>query len=288
MTLQTLTTVLLPTALTIIMLGLGLTLTIQDFQRIWLFPKAVLIGLFCQLILLPAAAFALCFGLHLKPEISIGLIVLAASPGGVTSNIFSHLADGDVALNLTLTAINSLISAVSLPLLTLLALSVFSDVNQPVSFQHQKLTEFFLLILIPTTIGMWIKKINPVFAQKSDRYVRMFSTVFMSAIIISAVLSEGRYFLSYLSEAGLAVVLFNLISLLAGYYVPTFFQIDQKMTRAITFEIGIHNGALALYVAMSTLGGGAYTVAAAFYSILMYLTAGLVCWRFKSRSSKKH
>lgn len=228
MTLQDLTQFFLPLGLSVIMLGLGLTLTIQDFERVWLLPKAIFIGLSCQLLLLPILAFALCFILKLKPEFSVGLIVLAASPGGVTSNIFSHFSDGDVALNMTLTALNSFLAAITLPLYTLLALFVFVGKSLPVDFQYTKLIEFFFIALIPTLFGMGIKKIKPLLAKKFDIYVRWFAVLFMTGINIAAIYSQGRYFLGYLPDAGLAVVLFNLISLAVGYSVPRFFQIEKK------------------------------------------------------------
>lgn len=281
MTLQNLTAFFLPLGLSIIMLGLGLSLTLKDFERVWLLPKAIFIGLGCQLLVLPLLAFALCFILKLQLEFAIGLIVLAASPGGVTSNVFSHFSDGDVAFNMSLTALNSFLSAVTLPLYTLLALFVFSDKSLPVDFQYAKMIELFFIIIIPTSIGMGFKKMKPHFAQKCDLYVRWFAVLFMTGVNVAAIYSQGRYFLSYLPQAGLAVVLFNLLSLVVGYSVPRFFQIEKRMARAITFEVGIHNGAMALVVAMSVLGGGAYAVPSAFYSILMYVTAGLVCWRFK-------
>lgn len=287
MNLQNLTTFFLPLGLSIIMLGLGLTLTTQDFKRVLLFPKPILIGLVCQLVILPALTFAICFILQLQPEFAIGLVVLASSPGGVTSNVFSHLADGDVALNLTLTAINSLISSITMPLYALLALSVFSNSSMALDFQYKKLVELIFIALIPTLTGMWIKHKAPDSAQASDKYVRWFATLFMTGIILSAIYSQGRYFLEYLPEAGAAVIIFNLLSLAVGYYLPIALRVEKKMARAITFEVGIHNGALALFVAMTVFGGGKYAVPSAFYSILMYITAAVVCWKFKKMSSSK-
>lgn len=284
MTLQALTQFFLPMGLSVIMLGLGLSLTIEDFKRVWLFPKAIFVGLFCQLTILPLFAFALCFILKLQPEFAIGLIVLAASPGGVTSNIFSHFSGGDVALNMTLTALNSFLAAITLPLYTLLALFAFAGKNLPVNFQYAKLTEFFFIILIPTSIGMCFKILKPHLAKKYDTFVRWFAALFMIGINVAAIYSQGRYFLGYLPNAGFAVLFFNMLSLGIGYWVPRMFQIEKRMAIATTFEIGIHNGAMALVVAMSALGGGAYAVPAALYSILMYITASLVTWRFRTSS----
>ncbi|MCC2679090.1 MAG: bile acid:sodium symporter [Pseudobdellovibrio sp.] len=278
MSFQFITTTALPIALIIIMFGLGLTLTTDDFRRVVKYPKPIGIGLFCQLIVLPLVAFGICRFFGLKPEFAIGLMVLAASPGGVTSNVFSHLSHGDVALNLTLTAINSAISAVLLPLLTALSIMAFAGQDQSIELQPKKIIEVFFIVIVPAALGMWVKKIKPLFAEKSDKPIRIFSMLVLVVIIIAAIVSEGRNILGYIPEVGLSVLLFNLISLLVGYFVPVIFGIDRKQAIAVSLEIGIHNGTLALFVAMTVLGGGMYAVPAALYSILMYITAGVLCW----------
>jgi len=282
---QFITTTALPIALIIIMFGLGLTLTVDDFRRVVKYPKPIGIGLFCQLLVLPLVAFGICRVFGLRPEFAIGLMVLAASPGGVTSNVFSHLSHGDVALNLTLTAINSAISAILLPLFTALSIMAFAGQDQSIELQPKKIIEVFFIVLVPAAIGMWVKKIKPQFAEKSDKPIRIFSMLVLVVIIIAAIVSEGRNILSYIPEVGFSVLLFNLISLFVGYFVPTLFGIDRKQAIAVSLEIGIHNGTLALFVAMTVLGGGMYAVPAALYSILMYITAGALCW-FVTRPMK--
>ncbi len=278
MSFQFITTTALPIALIIIMFGLGLTLTVEDFRRVVKYPKPIAVGLSCQLLLLPLVAYGLCKVFGLRAEFAIGLMVLAASPGGVTSNVFSHLSHGDVALNLTLTAINSAISAVLLPLFTGLSIMAFAGQDQAIELQPKKIIEVFFIVLVPAAIGMWVKKIKPALAEKSDRPIRIFSMLVLIIIIVAAIVSEGRNILGYIPEVGIAVLLFNLISLLVGYFVPVIFGIERKQAIAVSLEIGIHNGTLALFVAMTVLGGGMYAVPAALYSIVMYVTAGSLCW----------
>lgn len=275
MNIQFATTVALPMALVIIMLGLGLSLTVADFKRVFSFPRPILVGLGCQMLILPFVAFGLCYAFRLQPEFAIGLMVLAASPGGVTSNIYSHLSDGDVALNLTLTAINSVLAAVSLPLFTTLAISAFAGQDQNIDLQFRKMIEVFLIVLIPAGIGLLINAKKPDWARKSDKFVRIFSIVVLLVIIIASISKEWALLTAHIGEVGLAVLLFNLLSLGVGYGAPLLFKIPKKQATAISLEVGIHNGTLALYMAISVLGGTAYAVPAAVYSVLMYITATL-------------
>ena len=221
-------TVALPLALALIMFGLGLTLTITDFKRVAAFPKPILVGLGCQMIILPAVAFALCHIFALQPEFAIGLMVLAASPGGISSNIYSHLSDGDVALNLTLTAINSVLGAVALPLFTALAIKSFAGQDQTIDLQFRKMVEVFAIVLVPAVLGMLVNKKFAAFARRMDKPVRIFSIVVLAVIILAAVSKEWRLLTDHLGEVGLAVLCFNLISLAVGYTVPLFLKISHR------------------------------------------------------------
>lgn len=274
-----LATKVLPLALALIMFGMGLTLTLQDFKRVLFFPKPVVIGLAVQMGVLPVIALGLCIFFKLPAEFAVGLMLLAASPGGVTSNIFSHLSHGDVALNLTLTAINSAIAAISLPLITEFALRVFSEEgaeSATVGLQLSKMLEVFAIVLVPVAIGMFVRNRKPSFAEKMDRPVRLFSLLVLASVVVIAVVKEWNLFTDHLAEVGLAVLFFNLISLGVGYFAPLAFKLPSKQAIAIAFEIGIHNGTLAIFVAVSVLGSYSYAVPAAIYSVLMFLTAALL------------
>lgn len=281
MDIQFASTVALPVALIIIMFGLGLSLTLSDFKRVLSFPRPILVGLSCQMVILPALAFALCKVFNLQTEFAIGLMVLAASPGGITSNIYSHLSDGDVALNLTLTAINSVLAAVTLPLFTTLAIMAFAGQDQNISLQFKKIIEVFFIVLIPASLGMLVNYYKSELARKFDRFVKIFSIVVLVVIVIAAISKEWSLLTSHIHEVGLAILAFNLLSLLIGYYAPLYFKISKKQATAISLEIGIHNGTLALYMAISVLGATIYAVPAAVYSVLMYVTATLFSYFLK-------
>ncbi|MEK6554835.1 MAG: bile acid:sodium symporter family protein [Bdellovibrionota bacterium] len=275
MNLQFVTTIALPLVLILIMFGLGLSLTVEDFKRVMNFPRPVIVGLGCQLILLPAVAFGLCYLFQLPPAFAIGLVLLSASPGGATSNVFSHLTNGDVALNLTLTAINSALTAITLPLVTGLALQLFAEQDQSIGLQFSKMIEVFLVILVPVSIGMLVRAKKPVFALKMDRPVRGFSIFALIVIVIGAVTKEWSLLADNIGLIGWAVLSFNLLSLAVGYLVPKMMKISHDQAVAISFEIGIHNGTLALFVAISVLGSTQIAVPAAAYSVLMFFTAGI-------------
>lgn len=273
------TTVSLPIALMIIMFGLGLSLTVDDFKRVVRFPKPVFMGLLCQMLILPTVAVGLCYFFSLSPAFAIGLMVLAASPGGATSNIFSHLAKGDVALNLTLTAINSILAAVALPLFTMLAMTLFADnssTNQTIGIQPSKMIEVVFLIMIPTSLGMFSRIKWPKIVDKLEKPTKIFSILILVAIIVATVSREHRLIIANLAQVGWAVLSFNIISLALGYFMPRLAGIPYRQSIAITFEVGIHNGTLALYVALAVLGSTAFAVPAAIYSVLMYFTATAV------------
>jgi BASS family bile acid:Na+ symporter len=275
MDLQFVTTIALPIVLVLIMFGLGLSLTIEDFKRVMNFPRPVVVGLSCQLILLPAVAFGLCYLFQLPSLFAIGLVLLAASPGGATSNVFSHLTKGDVALNLTLTAINSALTAVTLPIVTGLALKLFAEQDQSIGLQFSKMVEVFLLILVPVSIGMLTRAKKPSFASKMDGPVRAFSVFALVIIVVGTVNKEWALLTDNIGVIGWPVLAFNLLSLAVGYFVPKMLKISHDQSVAISFEIGIHNGALALFVAISVLGSTQIAVPAATYSVLMFFTAGL-------------
>ncbi|MFN3964148.1 MAG: bile acid:sodium symporter family protein [Silanimonas lenta] len=268
----------LPLALGIVMIGLGLHLSLADFRRVAQAPKAVLVALGVQTGLLPPVAFGLAWAFGLPPELGIGLVLLAASPGGVTANLFSHLARGDVALNITLTAINSLLALLSLPLWTALALALLLGSDQAVPPPTRKVVEVGVLVILPVAIGMGLRAWRPALASRLDRPVRLASTLVLAGLIVAAVVIERQTLATYAAVVGLAALLFNLASLLAGYAAGRAIRLGVPQATAIAFEIGIHNGTLAIFVALHVLGMAGAAVVPAIYSLLMYLTGGLFAW----------
>ncbi len=268
-------TVLLPAALAIIMLGLGLSLTIADFQRVVLYPKAIFIGLFCQMLILPALCFALAVGFKLPAELAIGLMLLAASPGGPTANLYSHLSKGDVALNITLTAVNSLLTLLSLPFIVNFTINYFMQNDLAVPMQFKKIVEVFLIVLIPVSIGMLIKSKAPSVSIKMDKPVRILSAIFLVLIIAAAIIKEKNNVVGFFNQVGIPALLFNVLSMAIGYYLPLWFKVPRKQAIAIGMEIGIHNGTMAIYIALNVLGNSMMSIPPAIYSLIMFITAAI-------------
>lgn len=275
MTDNTLLTLFLPLALAVVMAGLGLHLTLADFRRVLKTPRAVLVALVVQALLLPPIAFALCRVFGLPGELALGLVLLAASPGGVTANLFSHLARGDVALNISLTAINSLLALLTLPLWTALALSNFLGAEASVPPPTGKVLEVAVLVIGPVALGMAIRAWKPGWADAAEKPVRLLSSLLLGALIALAFISEWDTVREFAPVVGLACISFNVISLLAGYFAPRALKLEEPQAIAIGFEIGIHNGTLAIFIALEVLGRSQATIAPAIYSLSMYLTAAL-------------
>jgi len=267
------TKVFLPAAIGIVMLGLGLTLTLEDFKRVLVYPKAVIVGLACQMLILPAVCFGIAKLFKLPPELAVGLMLLAASPGGATANLFSHLAKGDVALNITLTAVNSVLSLVTMPFIVNFALVHFLSEGKVIPLQLGKILSVFAVVLIPVIIGMMVRRYKPAFADKMEKPVRIVSAVVLIIVILGAIVKERANVVEYFKQVGLAALTFNLASLAVGYFIPLLARVPRKQAIAIGMEIGIHNGTLAIAIAVSVLGNSTMSVPPAIYSLIMFFTA---------------
>jgi BASS family bile acid:Na+ symporter len=268
---------LLPTlligALALIMFGLGLSLTTADFRRLLGQPKAVAIALVLQAAILPAICYTLVTVLNVAPVYAVGLMLLAASPGGVSANLFSHLFGGNVAMNISLTAINTLLSIVSLPLIANFAIGAFANSGQVVPMQTGKVIEVVAIVLVPVLIGMFVKHRAPRFAAHMDRPMKRFSMVVLAVLALVAIAKEWTALSTSFASIGLAVVLFNAISLGLGYFVPRMMGLEKADAIAIGYEIGIHNSTLAIFVALTVLGDFQLMLPAAVYSVSMYVLA---------------
>ena len=275
-------TIFLPIALAIVMAGMGLELTLKDFARVSKHPKAVLIALFCQLILLVGIAFLICKILALPPLLAVGLMLLAASPGGTTANLFSYLYKGDIALNITLTAINAIVAAVFLPFIVNFSILHFMNEGQQVGLQFTKVLQ------VPVCIGMIIRHYAPQIAEKLNCPVRIFAVVFLVIIILGAIIKERNNLIDYLGQIGLATALFCAISLMVGYFVPRIMGISSYQARACAFEIGIHNSTLAMTIALTIMASTTIAMPAAVYSIFMYIFAtifGILITKFSAKDA---
>lgn len=265
-------TVGLPVALTIIMFGLGLSLTPGDFRRVVRSPKAVTVALVLQMLVLPLVAFGLVLAFNVDPLVAVGVMLLAASPGGTTANLYSHLFRGDVALNVTLTAINSVLAAVSIPLITNLAIGFF-DAEGTLGLQFGKVVQVVAIVLVPVGVGMLVRRRSDAFAARADRPVRIFSIVVLVAVSLGAILGERDNIMDYTREVGLVVTLFCLASLTLGYTGARLFRLRQEQAIATSMEVGIHNTTVALTIALSVLNSTPVAIPAAVYSIVMYVLA---------------
>ncbi len=277
----------LPLALAVIMFGLGLSLTAADFRRVGRHPKAVIAALGTQLVLLPLVCFGLVIAFDLDPLLAVGMMLLAASPGGTTANLFSHLFRGDVALNITLTAINSVIAVVSLPIVVNLSASFFDAGGTDLGLQPTKTLQVFAIVLVPVAIGMAVRRSSPSFAARADRPVRIASALVLLAVIAGALLAERENLAEYLADIGVIAAVFCLCSLTLGYLVPKSVGVTDKQAVASAFEVGIHNSTLAITVAVSVLDSETLAVPAAVYAVLMFplaAIAGLVLRRITASS----
>ena len=278
-----LTDLLLPLAIGIVMLGLGLSLTIEDFRRVARYPLAVGFGLFLQVLLLPLAAFAIAIGLKLSADHAVGLMLLAAAPGGATANIYSHLARGDVALNITLTAVNSLLCLFTLPIVLDLSLGYFLDAEHYVPPPHRKVIEVGAIILIPVALGMLLRARVERFAIRAETPIKIVSVLVLAVLIAGAIYIERKALLPSLIAVGGACLAFNLVSMLAGYLAPLALRLPKGQAVAIAMEIGIHNAALAIFIALNVLRNPAAAVVPGIYSLVMYVTASaFAVWLLRS------
>ncbi len=268
--------VLLPVALAIIMLGMGLSLTTADFKRAFAQPKALLAGLFGQMLVLPLLGFAVVSLFSLRPEVAVGLMILTFCPGGTTSNIITYLARGDLAVSVSLTAFVSLITPLTIPLFAALATSHFmgdsAEFSMPIL---QTIGALVLITLVPVAIGMAIRARAPSFAERSERMVKLVSVVFLFAIIAAILIRNKAQLGNLFAEAGVPALVLNLTAMAAGYLLARAATLGRSQTTAITIEVGIQNGTTALLITATLIGNNLMTIGPAVYSLVMFATGGV-------------
>jgi BASS family bile acid:Na+ symporter len=280
-----LTTIGLPLALGIIMFGLGLSLTPQDFARVAKRPKALIVALACQILVLPALCFGLVALFQLPPILAVGMLLLAASPGGTTANLYSHLFRGDVALNISLTAINSVLAVFTLPLITNLAIAYFLPGDETLGLQFVKTVEVFAIVLGPVVLGMLVRWWRPGFADRMDKPVRIASVIILVIVIAGAIVSNLELLLENFGRLAGITVVFCVLSLTIGYLVPRLFRVDRTQSVASSFEIGIHNATLAIVIAQTVIGSVEMSLPAAVYGVLMFFVALAFGFLIRGRST---
>ena len=266
-------TTIAPIALALIMLTLGLGLTINDFTRVINQPKDFIIGLLCQLILLPSVAFFLIKVLNTPLELALGVMIIAAAPGGVTSNVLTKFANGDVALSISLTAILSLISIISVPFIIFKSADILNIqyATNEISMLQISL-KMFLVVTLPVIIGMIVRKFVPFFSSEDKLMERI--SIFLFAIVFIAIwVEEKENIFSYLKQAGLVTLVLNIIMMMIGYYIAKFFASGIEQRKCISLECGLQNGTLAVFVATQIFDDIAFIVPTATYALVMFLTS---------------
>ncbi|KAB1933879.1 bile acid:sodium symporter family protein [Micromonospora sp. ALFpr18c] len=286
MTLPPLAGVLLPLVIAVLMFGLGTTLTLGDFTSALRRPRALVCGLVCQLLVLPVLCFGLVVVLDLPPELAVGMMLIAASPGGTTASLFSHLARGDVALNITMTAVNTVLSVVTLPVIVNLALAYFQPADAGrAGLGAAEVTRLLLVILLPVVAGLAVRARSADVARRLDPLIRVVSVVFLVLIAVATVLRERDQLVAQFGRVGLAATLFCLLSLTLGYAVPRLFGVDGPRAVAVGMDVGVHNSGLAVTIALDPgmLGSSEIAIPGVIYAMVTVPCAGLVVWLINRR-----
>lgn len=281
------TAVLLPVGLAIVMLGMGLTLVPEDFQRVTRYPKAVAIGLIAQLLLLPIIGFLIVSIVPMQPELAVGLMVLALCPGGPSSNMITYLAKGDVALSVTLTALSSAITVFTIPIFANLSLQYFAGQSAAIALPiGQTMLQIFAIAIVPIGLGMVIRHFLPNLARRLEKVANRLAIAFLALIILAIIIREWNRIPSFIAQVGIAVVLLNGIATLIGFWIGRLFNLNFAQRVCIAIEVGIQNGTLAIAITAGLLNNPDMAVPAAIYSLLMYATAILTIFYSRTYMQK--
>ena len=268
------TDIFLPLALAFIMFALGLGLTSSDFLRVIKQPKDFFVGAISQIILLPVIAFILISIWPISPELAIGVMIIAAAPGGVTSNILTSFAKGDVALSVSLTAIISLLCVVTVPFIIITSLSLLGidSITQNISLTSMAIS-MFLIVTVPVIIGMVFRKFASNAALKFEPIAKKISMVLFVVVLLGAILAEKDNIVSYFADAGLITLILNVVMMIVAFYVAQLLGTGNSQKKCIAIECGLQNGTLAIFVGTTLFGGGVYVIPAATYSLIMFITS---------------
>lgn len=281
-----LTKVILPLSLFLIMFGMGLSLKIADFKHVAKSPKAVGMGLVGQMLLLPVIAFMIAIALNLPPELAVGLMIIALAPGGATSNMFTYLSKGDTSLSISLTAIVSIITPFTIPILAALSMTYFMGANSQFEIPILKtIIQLLIITVVPVILGMFVLSRWPRAAVSMERFFKWFSVLFLMFIIMLIVLKNKDNVLDFFAQAGLAALLLNVTVLVLGYQLAKMARLTHPQAISIGFEVGIQNGTLALLVAGTLIGNQAMMIPAVTYSLLMFLSGAIFGWWINKKAS---
>jgi len=275
----------LPVVIAIIMLGLGLSLRLEDFVRVLARPRPVVIALVCQLIILPVTCFVLVYVADLPPAISVGMMLLAASPAGTSAAIYTHLARGDVALSISITAINSVLVMATLPIIVYVSMAVFYGNGHAIGLQFHHLLQVFLIAIVPALTGAYIHRRYPALAARMDRPVKLLATIFLAAVIILALVGQWSLVAKWGLSVGVIALIYSLISFAVGFGITRALRIEDRQSVAVAMSTGLHNGALVIAMAMSQymLNNPEMAVPPAAYGLIAYIVGGVFVWLLNRR-----
>ena len=262
-----------PIALALIMLGLGLGLTTQDFARVLKQPKDFLVGFTSQLIILPIVAFILIKILGTSPEIALGVMIIAAAPGGITSNVLTKFAKGDVALSVSLTAVISIISIITVPLIVFTSADLLgvSFANENINITGTAL-KMALVVAVPVILGMIIRKFADSFIGSKTSIIDKITGILFLIVFIAIWVEEKDNIFNYLAQAGIAVLVLNIVMMILAFYIAKAFATGVAQRKCISLECGLQNGTLAVFVATQIFNDVAYMIPTAAYALVMYIT----------------
>ena len=279
--------VIIPICLFLIMMGMGLTLVTNDFKRVLKYPKAVGIGLTNQLILLPILGFALANIMPLRPEYAVGVMLLVLCPGGTTSNLFTYLAKGDVALSVTMTAIASVITVFTIPIVLSFSLIYFMGSGSAFELPVLKtVLTLVLLTIVPISIGMLIKRYAPRVADRSQVYVSRFGVLFLTFLVLFLGYVQRDIIVDAFIATGPVSIILNLLTMALGYYSSKWFGLNLAQRTSVTLEVGLQNSTLSIFMALTLLSNYDMSMMPAIYTLVMFLTAGISVRIFSARHNK--
>ncbi|OAP72429.1 MULTISPECIES: bile acid:sodium symporter family protein [Psychrobacter] len=279
--------IIIPICLFLIMMGMGLTLVTNDFKRVLKYPKAVGIGLTNQLILLPIIGFALANIMPLRPEYAVGVMLLVLCPGGTTSNLFTYLAKGDVALSVTMTAIASVITVFTIPIVLSFSLIYFMGSGSAFELPVLKtVLTLVLLTIVPISIGMLIKRYAPKVADRSQIYVSRFGVLFLTFLVLFLGYVQRDIIVDAFIATGPVSIILNLSTMALGYYSSKWFGLNLAQRTSVTLEVGLQNSTLSIFMALTLLSNYDMSMMPAIYTLVMFLTAGILVRIFSARHNK--
>ena len=274
-----------PIALALIMLGLGLGLTIKDFKRVLTTPKDFLVGIVCQLIFLPIIAYIIVMVLKLPIEIALGLMIIACAPGGVTSNVLTKFANGDVALSISLTAVGSLISIISVPFIVFTSADLLNVTNMSKEITMKGIAiKMALVVTVPVIFGMIIRSFANNFISLNLKLINKITGLLFIIVFIAVWVEERENIFSYLAQAGTAVLALNIIMMILAFYIAKFFASGIPQKKCISLECGLQNGTLAVFVATQIFDNVAYVVPTAAYALIMYITGFIFIYLLRNEN----